>query len=284
MTPKTPAALEARATPAAEAAPSSGRFQGQVALITGANDKGIGGAIAERLASEGASIAIASLEEPKRLSKKLSKLGHGVVFSHCDVTRSDQIRQAVDAAMDEFGKIDIVVNNAGVEIARPFRKFTEQQWRQMLAVNLDGAIAVTHATLDHLSQPGGVIVNIASALGLGGCAGFSIYSASKAGLMGFTQSLAWELAPRGIRVVGVAPGLVHTPMIHKHIERLSAEDRRQIDACHPLGVGLPHDVANAVAFLASDEARWITGVTLPLGFAPHYPLPTQSLMQQDNHS
>jgi 3-oxoacyl-[acyl-carrier protein] reductase len=284
MTPKTPAALEARATPAVEATLTSGRFQGQVAFITGANDKGIGGAIAERFASEGASIVIASLDEPKRLVKKLGKQGNGVVFAPCDVTRSSQIRHSIDAAMEEFGKIDIVVNNAGVEVARPLRKFSEEQWRQMLAVNLDGAIAVTQAALDHLSEPGGVIVNIASALGLGGCAGFSIYSASKAGLIGFTQSLAWELAPRGIRIVGVAPGLVHTPMIHKHIEHLSAEDRRQIEACHPLGIGLPHDVANAVAFLASDEARWITGVTLPLGFAQHYPLPTKSLMAADGHS
>lgn len=283
MTPKTPDALEARATPAAEAALTSGRYQGQVAFITGANDKGIGGAIAERFASEGASIAIASLEEPKRLVKKLGKQGNGVVFARCDVTRSNLIRQAIDATLEEFGKIDIIVNNAGVEVARSLRKFTEEQWRQMLAVNLDGAIAVTHAALDHLTEPGGVIVNIASALGLGGCAGFSIYSASKAGLIGFTQSLAWELAPRGIRIVGVAPGLVHTPMIHKHIEHLSTEDRRQIESCHPLGIGLPHDVASAVAFLASDEARWITGVTLPLGFAHHYPLPTKSLMVADGH-
>lgn len=183
--------------------------------------------------------------------------------------------------MEEFGKIDILVNNAGVEIARPFHKFTEQQWRQLLAVNLDGAIAMTHAVLGRLTEPGGVVINIASALGLGGCAGFSIYSASKAGLIGFTQSLAWELAPRRIRVVAVAPGLVHTPMIHKHIEHLSPEDRKQVEACHPLGIGSPHDVASAVAFLASEEARWITGVTLPLGWSQHYPLPTKSLMRHD---
>lgn len=278
-----PAASSA-ATPAPAASPApaagalAGRFAGQVALVTGANDKGIGGAIAERLAREGAAIAIAGLDEPKRLIKRLQKLDQDVVYSPCDVTSSADVRRAIDATMEEFGKIDVLVNNAGVEIARPLDKFDESQWRRLLAVNLDGAIAMCQASLDHLSEPGGVIINIASALGLGGCAGFSIYSASKAGLIGFTQSLAWELAPRGIRVVAVAPGLVHTPMIHKHIEHLSAEDRKQIEDSHPLGVGSPHDVASAVAFLASEEARWITGVTLPLGFAQHYPLPTRSMM------
>lgn len=254
------------------------RYAGKVALITGASDRGIGGAIAMRLASEGAAIAMFSRTAPTRLLKRLEKIDHGAVFTSGDVTADEDIRRAVDDCMGEFGKIDVVVNNAGVEIARALDKFNDDEWRQVLDVNLNGAIAVARAALPHLAEPGGVIVNVSSALALGGCPGFSVYSASKAALVGFTQSLAWELAPRQQRVVAVAPGLVHTPMIHKHLASLTPEVERQIEASHPLGMGMPDDVAAAVAFLASDEARWITGITLPLGWAQHYPLPTEQFL------
>ncbi|HZN35099.1 MAG TPA: SDR family oxidoreductase [Pirellulaceae bacterium] len=254
------------------------RFAGKVALITGASDRGIGGEIAVRLAREGAAVAMISRSVPERLLKKVGRFQHGVVHTAGDVTKRDDIARALDACLGEFGKLDVVVNNAGVELARSLEKHDEAEWKQLLDINLNGAIAVSQAALPCLSSPGGVIVNIASALGLGGCPGFSIYSASKAGLIGFTQSLAWELAPKGIRVVAVAPGLVHTPMIHKHVNQLTPETWAKIEACHPLGMGRPDDVAAAVAFLASADARWITGITLPLGWAYHYPLPTGQMM------
>ncbi len=254
------------------------RFAGKVALITGASDRGIGGEIAVRLASEGAAVAMISRREPARLLMKLSRYNQGAVHTPGDVTKGGDIARAIDDCLGEFGKLDVVVNNAGVEVARPLEKFSDDDWRALLEVNLNGAIAVSKAALPHLAEPGGVIVNIASALGIGGCPGFSVYSASKAGMIGFTQSLAWELAPRGIRVVAVAPGLVHTPMVHKHADKLTPEIWRQIESCHPLGMGRPNDVAAAVAFLASSDARWITGITLPLGWAQHYPLPTGAMM------
>ncbi len=265
-------------TASQSATPPVGRFAGKVALITGASDRGIGGAIAERLASEGAAIAMASRHEPKRLTKRLAKYEQGYVYADCDVTSPDACKSAIDACLEEFGKIDILVNNAGVEEARKFEEFAREDWQALLDVNLRGAIEMTQQVLPHMHGPHGVIVNIASALALGGCAGFSVYSASKAGLIGFTQSLAWELAPRNIRVVAVAPGLVHTPMIHKHVEHLTPETWAKIQACHPLGMGSPHDVASAVAFLASQDARWITGVTLPLGFAQAFALPTEPFL------
>lgn len=250
------------------------RFEGKVALITGASHRGIGGAIALRLAEEGAAVALVSRHRPERLLKRLTRFKQGVVYTEADVTQRSHITRAIDDCMGEFGKIDVVVNNAGVEIACRLEDFSDDQWQSQLDVNLNGAIAVSKAALPYLPQPDGVIVNIASVLGLAGCPGYSIYSASKAGLIGFTQSLAWELAARRIRVVGVAPALVHTPMVHKYATQLTPAMWQQIEACHPLGVGRPEDVAAAVAFLASADARWITGVTLPLGWAPHYPLPS----------
>ena len=265
-------------SPSANSNDSGTRFRGKVALITGTRDRGIGGEIALRLAREGASVAMISRHEPDRLLKKLSKFKQDIVHTVGDITKADDIARLMDDCLQKLGRLDIVVNNAGVEQASSLDKFTDAAWRELLEVNLNGSIAVTKAALPHLPRPGGVIINIASVLGLGGCSGFSIYSASKAGLIGFTQSLAWELAPQGIRVVAVAPGLVHTPMVHKHISQLTPEVMAEIEACHPLGVGRPDDVAAAVAFLASEDARWITGITLPLGWATHYPLPTWKVM------
>lgn len=255
-----------------------GRFAGKVALITGSSDRGIGGEVAVRLASEGAAVALVSRREPTRLFKKLARYKQGVVHTAGDVTNPDDLTRAIDDCMSEFGKIDVLVNNAGMEVASPLEKFDESQWRQLLDVNLTATIALTQKALPLLTEPGGVVVNVASVLALGGCSGFTVYSASKAGMIGFTQSLAWEVAPRGIRVVAVAPGLVHTPMVHKHAEHLTPDVWKQIESAHPLGMGRPQDVAAAIAFLASDDARWITGITLPLGWCQAYPLPTHAML------
>jgi len=265
-------------TPTPPPSVTPGRFAGKVALITGSSYKGIGGEIAMRIASEGGSVALLSRREPEKLLKRLQKMKAAVVHTAGDVTKGEDIERFIADALQAFGKIDVLVNNAGVELNKPLEKYPDEEWRQLLDVNLNGAIALSKAVLPRLTS-GGVIVNIASALALGGCAGFAVYSASKAGMIGFTQSLAWEVAPRGIRVVAVAPGLVKTPMIVKHAAKLTEDDWKQIAASHPLGVGQPEDVASAVAFLASDDARWITGICLPLGWASHYPIPTQQFLE-----
>lgn len=264
------------ALPKAKSA-SLGRFAGKVALVTGTGDRGIGSAIAERLAREGAALSLAAMDDPKRLLKRLNRFHQGVVYTQADITVDSDVRRIIDDCLGEFGKIDILVNNAGVAVPSLLEKMATADIERVLQVNLFGTIAMSHAVLPHLTHPGGVIVNISSALGLGGCSGFSVYSATKAGLIGFTQSLSWELAARGIRVVGVAPALVHSPMAHQYGTKVTLETRKQAEACHPLGIGMPHDVASAVAFLASEEARWITGVTLPLGWVPHFGLPTDFL-------
>ena len=258
---------------------TASRFTNKVALITGASDRGIGGAIAERLAEEGASLSLVGLEEPFRLQKKLARKQVASIFHRCDVRDQSEIDAAIAATLDALGRIDILVNNAGLEIASPLEQFADEDWLTMLETNLTGTIRLTKAVLPHLTSPHGVIVNISSALSLGGCPGFNVYSASKGGMNGLTQSMAWELAPKRQRVVGVAPALVHTPMIHKHVEHLTEQAEAKIASCHPLGVGLPRDVAAAVAFLASDDARWITGVTLPMGYVPMYPLPTEPFLE-----
>lgn len=261
-----------------------GRFARKAALITGASDHGIGGAIAGRLANEGAAVALASRSEPKRLLEQLRRRQRSIEYLPCDVTREEQVRAAVAACQARFGTLDVLVNNAGVEHVRRLEELEDAALKEIIDTNLMGSIRMARAVLPYLRSPGGAIVNVSSALSLAGCAGFSVYSASKAGLNGFTQSLAWELAPRGIRVAAVAPGVVLTNMSAKYTEQLSPQALHKLRESHPLDVGLAGDVAAAVAFLASDEARWITGVTLPLGWAPSLFLPADECMAEEmNH-
>jgi NAD(P)-dependent dehydrogenase (short-subunit alcohol dehydrogenase family) len=252
---------------------SGRRFVGKTVFITGAQDRGIGAATARRMGAEGAAIAIGSLVKPERLLKHAERLGYAAEWWEMDVREPESVTAALAATMIRFGRLDVLVNNAGLDTAAPLESFAEDEWLAILRVNLEGAIRCTRLALPHLTRPGGVIVNVASALGIGGNAGYSVYSASKAGLIGFTTSLGWELAPQRIRVVGVGPGMVHSPMTHRKGERLKPEVWDKIHEVHPLGMGRPDDVAPVIAFLASEDARWVTGVTLPVGWAPHFLVP-----------
>ena len=262
----------------------SHRFEGKVAVVTGVGERGIGAAIAERLADEGASLALLWKDPPGRVLNRIRRRGVACIDQECDVTVQADVERAVDACMSEFGQIDVLVNNAGVEAAAVIEDLSDDLWDRALAVNLTGAMRMARTVFPLLPENEGVMVNIASALGIGAGGTFAAYSASKAGLIGMTQSLAAEWAARGVRAVCVAPALVHTPMLHKHIGQQTPEIIQQIEACHPLGVGAPHDVAAAVAFLASEDARWITGVTLPLGWLPTFALPGEPFQQAPTDS
>jgi len=253
---------------------TKGRFTGKVALITGASDRGIGGAIARRLSDEGAAVSLVSRSEPTNLLKRLRKSHSGrSVFTLGDVCQKNDITRCIDATMEEFGQIDVLINNAGIDESGPLDTFSDDDWARVLDVNLTAVMRMTRAVLPYLPEPGGAIVNVASALALGGCTNFTAYSASKAGLIGFTQSLAAEICGKRQRAVSVAPALVVTPMSRRYVGELNDATKNAIQQAHPLGVGFPDDVAAAVAFLASDDARWITGITLPLGWMPTFALP-----------
>jgi len=249
------------------------RFEDSVVLITGPSDSGIGGAIAEQFAEQGAAVCLLGIEKPVRLLKRLQRRESDTLWLEVDICNTHEVDQAVASCQQQFGRIDVLINNAGVEFSKPFEEIDDDQWDRLLSVNLSGAMKMTRAVLPFLTEQGGVIVNIASALGMAGCAGYHAYSASKAGLIAMTRSLAIELAPRGQRAVCVAPALVHTPMAHKHISSLDETSMKDLETAHPLGMGTPNDVADAVTFLASKQASWITGISLPLGWIPSWGLP-----------
>ncbi|MCA9220963.1 MAG: SDR family oxidoreductase [Planctomycetales bacterium] len=267
-----------------EPAPLPARFNNKTAIVTGVNDRGIGAAIAMRLAREGARVAAFGLDEPTRTINRIAKTGRAMLWRKVDVRDSAAINAFVAEVAAELGAIDVLVNNAGIDLSAPLVESSDEAIRRLIDVNLMGAIQTTKATLPQLRSPGGVVVNIASATALGGNAEQSIYSASKSALLGFTHSLALELRQAKQRVVAVAPGTVLTPMSRQYMGNTNKQGMGEVIAradrsiaALPLGVGLPEDVANAVAFLASDEARWISGVVLPIGYCSMYAQPLDRL-------
>ena len=235
---------------------------GKAAIVTGGS-RGIGKAIALRLAQQGADICFSyrgNAEAAAATQKEIEALGRKCVAVQADVTQPEAAEALVKAALDAFGKVDILVNNAGITRDDLIMRMKPEDWRDVLETNLFGAFWMTKAvTRPMLKARGGRIVNITSVSGQAGQMGQANYSAAKAGLIGLTKATARELASRGITVNAVAPGFVLTELTQELPDALKEE----ITARTPLGrFGTTEEVANAVAFLSSDEAAYITGQVL----------------------
>src|SRR3954470_5483938 len=239
------------------------RLEGRTALVTG-GASGIGAATARRLAAEGARVAVGDLDldGARAVAGEIDGLA-----TELDVTDTGSIGRAVAAVNDDLGPVDVLVNNAGTDRFGFFLKTDEALWDFVLGVNLRGVLACTHAVLGAMHERGGgTIVNVASEAGRVGSQGSATYSAAKAGVIGFTKAIARESARYGVRCNAVAPGPIETPLLNaapQQLGELGVRLKQAMVNATTLGrLGEPEEVAAAIAFLASDDASYVTGQTL----------------------
>ena len=238
------------------------RLEGRVAIVTGAG-RGIGRAIAERFAEEGAEVVcLGRTLDP--LEETASLCGDRAWALQADVSRSADVQRAVDEVLARSGRVDVLVNNAGIDDETPFLEMQEERWNEVIATNLTGVFLISQAAARAMRDAGGgVILHNISIDASGGDGPFASYNASKAALLGLNRTMALELAEHGIRVNGVSPGFTHTAMTEKAVgPKLMAYLNGSFARVPMRRLVKPVEVANAFVFLASDEASGITGHNL----------------------
>lgn len=238
------------------------RFQQKVVVITGAGS-GIGAGAAQRFAREGASVVLVG-RTPEKLEKVAAQLPQGKhLVVPCDVSSADEVQNLAQRVIDEYGRMDVLVNNAGVIVQGRIHEISLNDWETLMATDLNGVFYCTHYFMPELLKTKGNVVNISSVSGLGGDWGMSVYNAAKGAVTNFTRALAMDYGADGVRVNAICPGFTFTeltedmkqnePLLQKFYERIPLKR-----------AGEPEDIADAIAFIASDDARYITGVNLPV--------------------
>jgi len=242
----------------------SKKLAGKVALVTGAS-KGIGAGIAKALADEGASVVVnyaSSKQGADRVVAEITAKGGRAIAVQADVAQPADIQRLFAETKRAFGRLDILVNNAGVYEFAPLEEVTPEHFHKMFNLNVLGLILASQEALKQFGPQGGSIINISSIAATSAPPTTSVYSATKAAVNAVTRSLAQELGPRKVRVNAINPGMVETEGVHA-AGIAESDFRKQVESQTPLGrIGQPRDIAPAAVFLASDDARWITGETL----------------------
>jgi 3-oxoacyl-[acyl-carrier protein] reductase len=244
----------------------SGRLAGKVAVVTGAS-KGIGAAIAEHLAAEGAAVVVnyaASKPAADAVVKRINDKGGKAVAIQADLSRPDDIKRLFEQTKSAYGKLDVLVNNAGMYEFAPLEAITPEHFHKQFNLNVLGLLLATQEAVKLMGPTGGSVINVSSIVGPMPVENASVYSATKAAVDAVTVALSKELGPRRIRVNSLNPGMVETEGLHA-AGIAESDFRKQVESQTPLGrIGRPDDIARVAVFYASDEAGWVTGQTLVL--------------------